>query len=133
MSWPVEIDGREYQPVPRSWVEHGRDDGVGRPRLYAVSAAVFGRQILSVRYVHPRSHGVLHAEMRGVKGPKGGIVPEMLATHGTWPRSLTPGDAGPDDAAREPEIDRLCELWNDRITDPSAADERVAADGGERA
>jgi len=127
--WPIEIDGREFSPIPESWIERGHDDGHGIPRIYAVSAAVCGRQILHVRYLSTQSPKALRVTMRGADGPNGGTVPEMLLTRRTWPRSITPDGAGPSGAARTVEIEHLRELWAGEIEDIPGPDELVA-DGG---
>lgn len=135
--WPVTVDGRAFEPLPDSWVEAGHDDGAGHPRLYAVSGAVSGRQVLHVRYVHPRTEYVLTAEMRGTDGPEGGTVPEMLDARGTWPRSITPRGVDPQGVARDCEVAHLRKLWHDRVDEiPSAGTEHcprgAVADGGHR-
>lgn len=131
--WPLEIEGREYHPVPETWIEHGFDDGEGDPRVYAVSCAVRARKKLSVRYLHPRMPKVLRVEMQGTENSTSdGVVPSMLATYEKWPRSTTPQGVGPTDVARELEFDRLRTLWGERVEEiPADSDDiEVLADGG---
>jgi hypothetical protein len=128
--WPLVIDGDEFSPVPETWIAHGHDDGDHGPRLYAASVAVFGRQMLRVRYLHPRQPQVLEATMRGADGPEGGTVPAMLASKRTWPRSITPRGRDPVDVARDAEVAHLREVWGERVEAIPAPDEPVIADGG---
>lgn len=89
--WPVEIDGREYSPIPESWIEHDDDLEAGSPRLYAVSALVEDHpNRLHVRYAHPVEETALRTTTAGVEHGDG-IVPSGLAQPGyRWPRSLVP-------------------------------------------
>jgi hypothetical protein len=114
MSWPVEIDSDEYQPIPESWIEAGVDDGVGHPRLYAVSAAVKSRQMLVVRYAHPSNPGVIWASMQGTDGSSGGTIPASLPRR-NWPRSLVPGRNEPTSIIRDAEREHLEVLWAERV------------------
>ncbi|WP_436931653.1 hypothetical protein [Halosimplex halobium] len=130
MSWPLEIDGREYQPIPESWIEAGVDDGFGDPRLYAVSAAVESRQMLVVRYAHPSNPGVLWASMQGTDGSSGGTIPASLPRR-SWPRSIVPGrNTEPTGVIRDIEREHLEELWADRLQEDDEADQQLIADGG---
>jgi len=115
MSWPVEVDDWEYQAIPESWIEAGIDDGRGRPRLYAVSAAVLNRGMLAVRYAHPVNPGVVYATMTSTDGPSGGTIPASLPRD-SWPRSIVPGrNIEPTGVIRDVERDHLEELWADRV------------------
>jgi len=127
-AWPLEIDDLEYSPIPQSWIDHGHEHGHGSPRLYAVSAAVTGRNVLFVRYVAPSVGRTLRAEMLGKEGPNGGIVPAMLASYHDWAASITPDGHGPTGVARDPEMRHLRELWSDEIE--AIPDAEVVADGG---
>jgi hypothetical protein len=134
-SWPIEIDGREYEPIPESWIDHGTDDGHGSPRLYAVSAAVYGREMLSVRYLHPSEPAVLEAEMRAEENAHGdGHVPAMLAKYQQWPRSVTPDGQDPTDISRQAEVEHLRTIWGQRVEQIPTEDdhEQLMADGGRR-
>lgn len=132
--WPLCIDGREFWLIPESWIERGHDDGDGRRRVYAVSAAVSGRQVLHVRYRHPVVPRVIEAEMRGTSSPQAdGTIPAALASGGTWPRSIVVDDRRPSDVSRAVEQAHLRELWAGRV-DAIPTDEEVeplVADGGD--
>jgi len=127
--WPLVIDGREFSPVPETWIEHGHDDGDGSPRLYAVSAAVCGRDVLHVRYAAACVPKVLVAHYRGERGDDG-LLPACLAKKRTWPRSITPAGNGPDDVARSPEIAHLREVWSERVEAIPGDGAAAVADGG---
>ncbi|WP_226013071.1 hypothetical protein [Halomicrobium salinisoli] len=89
--WPVEIDGREYRPVPESWIEHGvdADEGQGPPRVYAVSVCLY-RNRVRVRYAHPNTDGVTEMETTPIQHGDG-LVPTGLAKPGSvWHRSVVP-------------------------------------------
>lgn len=123
-SWPIEISGREFHPIPDSWIDHGDDHDSGSPRLYAVSVAHPGRGRLFVRYAHPRDHGVYTATMEGTEHD-GGIVPSLLVD-GSWPRSLVPPrEIEAHDVVRELEREHLADLWADRDHFRSADTARV--------
>jgi len=131
--WPVVIDDQEYSPIPESWIEHGHDDGDGQHRVYAVSAASGVRDILHVRYIHPSTPKVLRALMQSAENPTGdGVVPSMLATYQTWPRSIIADGVEPVDVARKLELEHLRELWGERVESipSSAEDVQLLADGG---
>jgi len=127
--WPVEIDGREYQPVPASWIDHGVDEDGGGTRVYAVSVGHSVRNLISIRYATREGVAACYV-FEGVENPTGeGIVPAMLAQqHTDWPCSLVPHpDDQPAGVLRGPEIEHLRELWSDRIFGGVDVDERVAA------
>lgn len=132
--WPVEIDGDEFHPIPESWIEHGRDNGEGRPRLYAVSAAVImdGRA-LRIRYAHPRSVNVLQYTVGAVENGDGsGYIPAQLPKVGeNWARSIVPYGEDPQDVLRSPESDHMRSLWGPRVDDVPTDEEtqRTIADG----
>jgi len=123
--WPIEIDGDEYHPVPESWIEHGDDHNSGHPRVFAVSVGWAVRDLIDVRYIHPRQQRVYIASMSTTEQDDG-VVPSPLASpRSTWPRSLVPqAHIESSDVARSPEIAHLRELWSDRI-------ETVANSGGQ--
>jgi len=131
--WPLAIDGRDYYPIPESWVEMGHDDDEGDRRVYAVSAAVGSRQTFHVRYRHPITPRVIVTEMQGTHSPRADrVVPQMLVSHGTWLRSIIVDDRPPSGVSREPEQSHLREIWAGRV-DAIPTDEEVqpvVADGG---
>ncbi|WP_226010507.1 hypothetical protein [Halomicrobium salinisoli] len=133
--WPVEIDGREYWPVPESWIEHGvdADEGQGPPRVYAVSVCLY-RNRMRVRYAHPNTDGVMEMETTPIQHGDG-LVPTGLAKPGSvWHRSIVP-TVDAQDVIRAPEREHLEDVWKDRLLedDPDAGDdgERLIADGGQ--
>jgi hypothetical protein len=135
MSWPVEYDGDEYQPIPRSWLAHPnayhRQNRAG-PRLFAVSAAVLNSRTIRVRYIHPTDSGVLVCQTAG-DHHENGIAPEALLNGTGWPHSLHPGPSDSVDTTRESEVEHFRELWGDRLDelDQDGESKRVVADGGE--
>lgn len=134
--WPVEHDGDEYQPVPRSWLDHPdayhRQHRTG-PRLLAVSVALRNHRTLRVRYVHPRSDEVLVCQTAAVER-NNGHCPEALVNGTGWPHSLHPGPSEPTDVRRECETEHLQDLWGDRLDQASHEDgsKELIADGGTR-
>lgn len=134
MSWPVEYDGYEYEPIPRSWLEHPESyhrDHRGGPRLYAVSAAQITPRTLRVRYIHPTNPGVLVCQTAG-RQHNGGIVPEGIVIKTGWPHSLHPGRSDPKDVCRQVEREHFKTLWGERVSESSTDTERseLVADGG---
>ena len=130
--WPLVIDGREFRPIPATWIgwgyDSGRDDA---PRVYAVSAAVVNREFLRIRYTHAQTPKVLVATCQAAQRPDGdGYVPAELASRQTWMRSTTPQGQDPDDVRRGPETAHLRELWHDHVDVIPAPAERAVADGG---
>lgn len=132
MAWPVEIDGRAYQPIPESWIEHGVDVNSGEPRLYAVSVAHDAdADLLRVRYAHPKTGNILEATTGACEGDDGIIPCAMASRTGNWPRSLVPTrDEEPVGMTRRPEPAYLRELWADRVAAIKA--DPAVADGGVR-
>jgi hypothetical protein len=133
--WPLEIDAQEYHPLPESWVEHGIDDrDPDGPQLLAVSAGTF-RNIIRVRYAHPRYDSVGEMRFPGT-GHNDGLVPEGLPD--SWPRSVGAAALDPVDIRRKPEQQHLETLWADRVDDvleevePRFTSDKIVADGGER-
>jgi len=125
MSWPVEIDGRDYYPVPESWVEHGSDHASGSPRVFAVSVASSVRDMIRLRYATVDGR-VYEVTTSGAENPTGGgTVPASLAKSGDWPRSLVPRDyVDSTDVLRSVESEHLEDLWSDRVErldEPDAA------------
>jgi len=119
-NWPIEIDGREFHPIPDSWIEHGDDHHQGEPRLYAVSVAHIGRGRIAVRYHHPTSPKAIRVTMQAVETPidgDDGLVPALLTRDdGSWPRSIIPTPrAEPGDVRRGLEREHLRTLWGDRL------------------
>jgi hypothetical protein len=128
VDWPLTLDGRHYQPIPESWVEHGADLGTGSPRLYAVSVAHdAAADILRVRYAHPTDAHVLETTT-GACEHDGSVVPCGLPSKiAQWPRSLVPSEGvSPTGLTRRPEPAHLRELWADRVAaidvDPAVPD-----------
>jgi len=131
--WPLEIERREFHPVPESWIEHGDDHGSGEPRVYAVSVAHLGRKELALRYRHCSTPKVIRIRMRGTDNPTGdGIVPSLLANdYGSWPRSVVPTpNVKPHDVARDKETEHLRETWGSRVDEIPQPEEKAIADGG---
>jgi len=122
--WPVEIDGREYHPIPDSWLEHPRasdPDGKG-PRCLAVSCAVTGSgRMLYVRYAHPVSSNVITLKTGAcpLSDDDDDRVPCALLSDSrwSWPRSQIPDPEQSIDTLRTPERDHLRDLWADRLED----------------
>jgi hypothetical protein len=120
MSWPVEFDGHEYQPIPKSWIEHPESyyrqqrDG---PRLFAVSAAAITGKTLRIRYLHSKNPGVLVCQT-AAREHNGGPVPEALVNCTGWPHSLHPGQSEPKDVRRDCEAEHFEVLWSDRLERP---------------
>jgi hypothetical protein len=116
MPWPVEFNGREFEPIPESWITH--PDAVDRDRrrgarLLAVSAAPRGSRTLRIRYAHPTEPYVLVCETPGERH-NGGVVPAGLVLTGrTWPRSLRATE--PTDGRRRCEREHMAEIWSDRV------------------
>jgi len=130
--WTIEFEGFEFTPIPKSWLEHryaeDRRDHEG-PRLFAVSAATYGRQTLRVRYGEPRTGNVLVMRQPARKR-NNGVVPESLQNGTRWARSRSPPPrVQPRDVLRAPEQEHLRALWADTglLPDPPYA----VADGGE--
>lgn len=116
--WPVEIDGRSFQPIPESWITAGRDLGTPGKRLYAVSAALTtNEKFLYLRYGHPASGEVLLAKTGAAQNSAGdGHIPGGLARGTGWPRSKTPHpEVEPAEPLRDPEWDHFRTLWGDRL------------------
>jgi len=134
MASSVEIDGQTYQPVPDSWLEHGRDDRDGDgPALLAVSTAPW-RQSLRVRYAHPSARAVGQLIEPAVDGADG-LIPRRLAA-GSWPRSIPAARLEPVGEIRLAEIDWLRDLWIESDRAPESVEivhehrQRARADGG---
>jgi hypothetical protein len=128
------IDGDEFRPVLASWLDHpdAVDAGDGRPRLYAVSAAVRSSRCIVVRYAQPRTNNVAQYTIGGMRGPSGeGYVPASLLEAGeTWARSQVPHPrTEPQDCLRVEEIEHFRDLWADRV-DAVRSDAELIADGG---
>lgn len=119
--WPVScnIDSFDYQPVPRSWLDHpaaeDRDIRTG-PKLLAISAAPYGSRTLRVRYAHPWNGKVLVCQLPATPR-KSGVVPEGLEDGTGWSRSLRPGPTDPHDLIRGPEIEHMQRLWGDVLSE----------------
>lgn len=137
MSWPLEIDGREYKPIPASWLEHPQADDYHEgqtPRIYAVSAAIeYGGKKLQIRYAHPTEPYVLRAST-GAYEIESGTVPAGLHQSGSrWPRSMRP-NAEPSDVIRDAEREHLREVWAHRVeaipAPAEGADRQLVTDGG---
>jgi hypothetical protein len=133
----VEIDGREFVPVPESWIASGEYfDDRGFPIQYATGAAVDDGDVV-VRYVHPRNSEVVAVRFAAIDGD-GGAIPEVLADErADWPASLhMKPDLEPSGVVRYPERqwlrDRHGEYLREHTAyDPDAA-ESARADGGDR-
>lgn len=132
--WTLVIEGREYNPIPDSWIEHGLDeDGTG-PQLLAVSASV-NRGVVRVRYAHPT--GTKVGEVRYPEHQSDtGSIPRYLINE-AWPRSIAAGRLEPVGDVRLEERSHLRELWDHRLEEvfddvPNVQldDERLVADGG---
>jgi len=131
--WPLKIDGREYHPIPETWLDYGSDEGAGGPRCYAVSVARTVRDLIRIRYV-ARDGGVYVQSTSSKENPTGGgIVPASLATAHDWPRSIVPpSHVEPADTARTAERERLQALWTERVDALEGGREReLVADGGD--
>jgi hypothetical protein len=137
MSWPVEFDGHEYQPIPKSWIEHLESyyrQQRGGPRLFAVSAAAITGKTLRIRYLHSKNPGVLVCQT-AAREHNGGPVPEALVNCTGWPHSLHPGQSEPKDVRRDCEAEHFEVLWSDRLERPDESestehDRELVADGG---
>lgn len=115
--WPIEIEEKEFQPIPESWIKHplsvDSDNGPG-PRIYAVSAHIYRENWLHVRYGHSASGRVWtgRVERREIHN---GVVPIGLDRGTFWQRSLQGGPLEPDSVLRKPEIDHFREIWGNLI------------------
>ena len=129
------VDGREYQPIPASWIAVGTDAGPADAdlRLYAVSATSADDDHLRIRYTHAKKPGVLEAIAPAVPNPADdGLIPSGYRD-GSWARSIAPvGDARPTGHIHEAEARHLRRLWGDRVSAvPTDEDvRRTIADGG---
>ncbi len=116
MTWPLTIFGRDYQPIPESWLEHPAstvEDAEGK-QLLAVTAARRKDASLAIRYGHVSSENVLVIpEQSVVHGT--GVVPLGLETNSGWPRAICAKGRTPDDVLREPEREHLRTLWGERL------------------
>ncbi|MFW6435706.1 MAG: hypothetical protein ACOCY1_04925 [Halovenus sp.] len=113
----VTIDGRTYEQVPESWIEHGVDFDIGHPRMVAVSVAILDEaDLLRVRYVDPRTLDVLETTTGAIETDDG-IIPAALPSQtAEWPRSLVPAEGvEPTGELRAREVEWLDELWGDRL------------------
>ena len=133
--WTIEFEGFAFAPIPQSWLAHPHAEDRERhegPRLFAVSAATYGRRTLKVRYGEPRTGDVLVLQLPAEALDDGGIVPEGLLTGTGWNRSLTPSPrTDPRDVLRAVEEEHLRGLWADTGLLPAVP--RAVADGGEQA
>jgi len=78
--WTIEFEGFEFAPIPQSWLAHPHAEDRERhegPRLFAVSAATYGRRTLKVRYGEPRTGEVLVLRLPACEHDTG-VVPEGL-------------------------------------------------------
>jgi len=115
--WPLAIDGFDFNPIPENWIEPGEDTGHPSCRFYAVSAAVFSRDDLRVRYLNPTICAVCTAVFMGQSNADGdGIIPAMLANYHTWPRSLAPNKDCPLEPSHPPEEAHFRRLWDGRLS-----------------
>jgi hypothetical protein len=132
--WAIEFEGFEFAPIPRSWLAHPHAEdreSHDTPRLFAVSAATYGRRTLKVRYGEPRTGELLVLQLPAAGLDDGGIVPEGLLTGTDWTRSLTPSPHNePRDVLRAPEQEHLRALWADSSLLPGG--QRAVTDGGGR-
>lgn len=128
--WPIEWDGYEFQPIPRSWIQApsavDRDNHAG-PQLLAVSAAPKndGKELL-VRYAHP-TQGKILVEWNPASDGDDGPIPNGLVSTG-WARSIRPGPNDHVDEINLVEEKHLEQLWRPLIND--ADNQRIVADGG---
>lgn len=126
----LEMDGARFKPVPRSWIDAGRDLGENGPRVYAVSTAVVrGGSTLLIRYAHPRQFIVIRTIESAVENSnQSGYIPKRLANSGRdWPRSLVPPpDTEDDGVMRAAEFEHFDELWRNRLD----LNQMAVADGG---
>lgn len=129
----IEFEGFEFAPIPRSWLAHPHAEdreSHDTPRLFAVSAATYGRRTLKVRYGEPRTGEVLVLRLPACEHGAG-VVPEGLVTGTDWTRSLTPSPRNePRDVLRAPEQEHLRALWADSSLLPGG--QRAVTDGGGR-
>ncbi|NLV10660.1 hypothetical protein GOC74_12065 [Halomicrobium mukohataei] len=138
MSWPIEIDGQTFDPIPASWISHpdAADRRAGSPRIYAVSATTdYNGKRLQIRYAHPTEPYVLVYTTGAYAIDNGGVVPAGLVERGShWPRSIVPR-TDPTDIVREPEREHMIEVWGDRVdaipSPDTTADRQLVADGGD--
>ena len=137
MSWPLDIDGQTFNPIPSSWIAHhdAEDRRAGSPRIYAVSASTdYGGKRLRIRYAHPTEPYVLVYTTGAYEIDSGGVVPAGLVERGShWPRSIVPR-TDPTDVVRVHEREHMIEIWGERVDQiptPAGADNRqIIADGG---
>jgi hypothetical protein len=128
--WPLEIDGRAYEPIPENWIAAGRDDrAADGPQCFAVSVCVLRPSTLKIRYAHIRYDAVGAVLMPADDGD-GGPIPSPDGR--AWARSIPAGDLEPSGVLRQPEKRQLRKLWADRVDAISAVDDgdHLIADGG---
>jgi len=132
--WTIEFEGFAFAPIPQSWLAHPHAEDRERhegPRLFAVSAATYGRQTLRVRYGEPRIGNVLVMQQPAAALDGGGVVPEGLPASDGWARSRAPPPGvDPRDVLRAAEQEHLRALWADTGLLP--AGQRAVTDGGEQ-
>jgi len=133
-TWSLEIDGREYAPIPSTWIDHGSDRDHGEPRVVDVNVAHSVRDLIRIRYVTVDGDAYVVRMSSRPNPTNDGCVPAPLARYKDWPRSIVPtADVDADDA-RDLELEHLIEIWSDVIDDDKedgASDGwRIVADGG---
>jgi hypothetical protein len=109
-SWPVVHDGREFQPIPRTWVEYGIDEVGDGPQCRAVSVARSGGHVY-VRYLHPEYDVVDVGSWPLYRDAELGWVPRPYVV-GAWPRSIAAGRLTPAAGAAPVERELVAAVWD---------------------
>ncbi|AQL41670.1 hypothetical protein BV210_02595 [Halorientalis sp. IM1011] len=126
-----EVDGRTYEPVPESWIDHGVDRGSGHPRLLAVSVAHCEEsKLLYVRYAHPTEETVYCATTGAHVTSDDKVFPSALVSKiAEWPRSRVPAShVGPNGHLHPIEKEHLRKCWKERI---AGGDSEAVESGGQ--
>lgn len=128
--YALEIDGRVYRPVRRSWVDHGVDAMPNvEQRLYAVSVARVDDVSISVRYADREENVVTVRQDMVQRRAEGEYQPRALLSEiDEWPRSLVASRRESDGVLRAPEREHFATLWGERFE----PERRAVADGGDR-
>jgi len=131
MSWPVEYEGAEYEPIPERWIEHDHaydSDDRDSTRLYAISVHEWTGKNLKIRYASANGWVLVYCPTARTPSWADRPVPERLADGRGWPRTRCAPPREPHDKVRGPERRYLEELWAGRDTDRDRA--RLVPDGG---
>jgi len=129
LTYSLEIDGLEFEPIPENWIDHGMDRTGDGPQCLAVSVALLRNSTLKIRYAHPE-YDTVGAMFYPALDEESGSLPDPQQ----WARSVNAARLQPVGRLRAVERDHLATLWKDRIRDvlerPERFQRRAVADGG---